>query len=318
MSALSRRRTRTVLASAADARYGRWLLNLVGSVQRTSDGLFDLMIVYDLGLTRFQRRLLDSARGVQVRHVPPFVPHWRGGRTWKTWIWTHTEAETILWLDAGTTVIRPLVPLLDGIEQRGYFVVSTGVPNGPSTPSDYYGLYGLGPDFAEQIAITAGILGFSRGSSFYTDVIEPTFEDAVLGRNLGFSEREAPRLNWGLDELERVVVRDCEIFRHEQTLLNIHFYRSTPEPHVSDLFTYGGFRSPHDAVDQVIWNHRRRGDYRFLPSVRYVGAAALLGLPWGAGVYLRELANRYRWLLRPSFHARVARRLLAATGLARR
>jgi hypothetical protein len=52
--------------------------------------------------------------------------------------------------------------------------------------------------------------------------------------------------------------------------------------------------------------------------VRYVGAAALLGLPWGAGVYLRELANRYRWLLRPSFHARVARRLLAATGLARR
>jgi hypothetical protein len=314
MSSASRVGAGSVLVSAADARYGKWLLNLVGSVQRRSD-LFDAIVVYDLGLSRFQRRLLEGARGVQVREVPPFVPHWRGGRTWKTWIWTHTDAETIVWLDAGITVLRPLTDFLDGVARRGYFVVSTGVANGPSTPSDYYSLYGLTPDFANEIAVTAGILAFSRSSSFYSDVIEPSFQDAILGRNLGFSPHEVSRLNWGLDELEQVVVRDCEIFRHEQTVLNIHFYRSTPHPHVSDLFEYGGFRTPHDHPNQAIWNHRRRGDYRFLPRVRYQPLSALVGIPWGTAVCARHLTVQYRWLLRPSFHASVGRRLLAATGL---
>src|ERR1700756_1121768 len=73
------------IVSAADARYGKWLINLVGSVQRKSR-LSPKIALYDLGLPPFQRRLLDGAEGVDVLEVPPFVPHWRRGRTWKTWI----------------------------------------------------------------------------------------------------------------------------------------------------------------------------------------------------------------------------------------
>ena len=305
---------RTAVASAADARYGKWLINLVGSIQRKSD-IFDGIVVYDLGLTPFQRRLLDGAHGVEVRTVPAFVPHWRGGRTWKTWIWTHLEADTIVWLDAGVTVLQRLTDVLEQTRDRGYFVVSTEVSAGESIPADYFSLYDLSPEFGDHVSITAGILAYQRNSSFYGGVIEPTFEDSMLGRNLGFSESEVDKLNWGLDELERVIVRDCPLFRHEQTLLNIHFYASTPGPYVNDLHKYGGFMSPHDHPEQVIWNHRRRGDYRFLPRVRYGRRAALAGLAWGTAVYLQGRARHYRWLLRPAVYAHLGRRLLATRRL---
>jgi len=297
------------LVSAADARYGKWLINLVGSVQRKS-GLSPKITVYDLGLTTFQRRLLDGAAGVDVLEVPPFVPHWRQGRTWKTWIWTHAEADTIIWLDAGVTVLRPLTDFIEQTAERGYFVVSTGVSADKSTPTDYYDLYELPSEFGRRDSITAGILAFERDSPFYENVIEPTFEDAIAGRNLGFSESEVSTLNWGLDKLDRVIVRDCPLFRHEQTTLNIHFYSSIAEPFVNDLYKYGGWLSPHDNPEQVIWNHRRRGDYRYLPRVRYEPRAAVTGIPWGTSVYLMGRWRHYRWLFRPSVHARLMRRLL--------
>jgi hypothetical protein len=298
------------LASAADARYGKWLINLIGSVQRTSD-LFDRMVVYDLGLTRFQRRLLENVRGVEVAEVPPFVPHWRQGRTWKTWIWTHLDADTIVWLDAGITVLKPLTDFLTQSDERGYFVVSQGVAAGLSTPTDYYDLYGLSPSFANEISIASGILAFRRDSAFYADVITPTFDDAALGRNLGFSAGEVAKLNHGLDALDEVIIRECPLFRYDQSLLTIHFYRSTTDPYVNDLYKYGGWRSPHDHPEQVIWSHRRSGDMRFLPQVRYRRMTALVAIPWGASVYGRRLARRYFWLLRPSAYAHVARRLLS-------
>lgn len=302
----------SAVVSAADARFGRFLLNLLGSIRRRSD-IFDEVIVYDLGMTRFQRRLLDGVRGVQVREVPPFVPHWRQGRTWKTWIWTHVEADAVVWLDAGITVLRPLDDFLRQIEERGYFVVSQGVPNRDCIPSDYYELYDLPHTFDEEPTIAAGILGFATDSEFYRRVIVPTFDDAVLGRSLGFSASEVPKLNKGLDYMPDVIVRDCPLFRYDQTILGINFYKSVPDPHVNDLYKYGGWRSTREHPEQVIWSHRRRGDFRFLPWVPYRLPTALVGIPWGIGVYLRMLFLNYRWLLRPSFHLHVVRRLAART-----
>lgn len=306
----------TALASAADARYGTWLLNLLGSVKRRSD-LFDRIVVYDLGLTAFQRRLLDGVRGVEVCEVPPFVPHWRQGRTWKTWIWTHLDADALVWLDAGITVLRPLTNFLEQIEERGYFVVSQGVENRECIPSDYYRLYDLPPSIGDKVIIASGILGFATTGDFYSRVIVPTYDDAVLGRTLGFSASEAPKLNRGLDRLDQLVIRDCPLFRHEQTVLSIHFYSSIADPHVDDLDRFGGWRSPRDHPEQVIWSHRRRGDLRFLPRVPYRTTVALVGIAWGAWRYLRAAARSHRWVLRPSVYAHLVRRLIGPNGLFR-
>src|SRR5205823_1248934 len=112
-------------------------------------------------------RLVRAIQGAELRTVPPFVPHWREGRTWKTWIWTHVDCERLLWLDAGLTVLRPLDALLAQIEERDYVVVSQGHPVADSIPADYYDRYGFPRDVGSRMSIAAGVIGFRVGSSFY-------------------------------------------------------------------------------------------------------------------------------------------------------
>src|SRR4051794_15401471 len=124
----------TLFVSGADERFGFHLLNLIGSVKRNSD-IFDGMVVYDLGLSADQRRLIDAIPGVSVETVPPFVPHWAAGFTWRMWVFTHLEADVIFWLDAGATVLRSLAEPLAQVRERGYFVVGQGHPVRPMIPS---------------------------------------------------------------------------------------------------------------------------------------------------------------------------------------
>jgi hypothetical protein len=289
----------TLFVSGADERYGLHLLNLVGSVKANSD-IFDGIVVYDLGLSARQSRLIRSIRGVEVRTVPPFVPHWSEGRTWKTWIWTHLEADRIFWLDAGATVLRSLEEPLAQVEQRGYFVVSQGHEVRRTVPSEYIELYGLTDDLLRRNSVAAGILAFATAGPFYERVIVPTFEDAVLGRSRGFSATEAVRLNRGLDHTDDVVIRDCSHFRHEQTLLSIRLYTAFDEPWVNDLDKYGGWQTPDDHPDQLIWSHRRRGDYRHLWRVPYTWRAVPGAWAFTAVTRARSLRRHHAWKLKPA------------------
>ena len=291
------------LATGADSRYGAYLLNLLGSVKANSD-VFDRIVAFDLGLTRFQRRLLDGVRRVEVSEVPPFVPHWRQGRTWKTWVWTHVESDVLFWLDAGLTVLRPLTEPIEQVVSRGYFCVSQSRPMRDCIPSDYLERFGITDGEAEGVAIAAGILGFRRDGPFYENVVVPTFEDACRGLSLGYSPAEADALNIGMDRLESPPLRDCPVFRHEQTLLGIHFYRWAREPVVNDVYKYGGWLSPHDHPEQLIWSHRRRGDFRYLPRVPYDYRRWLPGKAWGALFFARWWRRRHGWLFRPSTYIR--------------
>src|SRR5438045_3403327 len=128
--------------SGASERYGLWLLNMVGSVQ-TNSPIFDRIVLFDLGLSPRQRRLVRAIQGAELRTVPPFVPHWREGRTWKTWIWTHVDCERLLWLDAGLTVLRPLDALLAQIEERDSVVLSQPNPVADRIPADVSDPYRL-------------------------------------------------------------------------------------------------------------------------------------------------------------------------------
>src|SRR5262249_36458191 len=159
--------------------------------------VFDRIVVYDLGLTPFQRRVLGGGRGGEPRTGPAVVLHWRRGPNRKTSSSTPPEGQSLVLLAARPTavgpplylfppVLGPLDAFFAGVRERGYFVVSQGALNGESTPSDYYALYGLGLDFAESVSIAAGILAFDTGSRFYRDVIMSTYEDALRGRTLGF------------------------------------------------------------------------------------------------------------------------------------
>jgi hypothetical protein len=302
----------TVLASAADRRYGWWLLNLMGSVHANTRGTFDAIVLYDLGLSRFQRRLAASIRGVELRSVPPFTAHWSQGFTWKPWIWTNLDAETVVYLDAGVTVLRRLDAVVADIHERGYFVVSQGRPLGEIVPADYYELYDIPREWGDRPYVAAGILGFRTDHAFYRDVLVRTFEDCLLGRSIGFSAAEAQTLNFGLHRAAEAVIRDAAKFRHDQTILNIRLFKAVPEPVVADLDQFGGFRSPRDHPKQVIWNHRRRGDFRHLASVPYRLPAGLVGTPFGHAFRARWWLRQHRWLFRPSTYVGKLRRIIAA------
>jgi hypothetical protein len=253
----------TALATGADERYGYQLVNLLGSVRANSD-VFDEIVAFDLGLSPHQRRLLEDVDGIAIRSVPAFVPHWREGRTWKTWIWTNVAADRLVWLDAGVTVLRPLDRALCDIDERGYFVVSQGHPVGESIPSDYYTLYDFPRRLAGRDSIAAGILGFRVGSEFYDRVILPAHEDAVRGLSIGFSRSDLGGRNSGLDHGVEPPLRDCTHFRWDQTILNLRFYLAVTDPVVADLDEYAGWRSSHDHPQQVIWSHRRTGNMAYL------------------------------------------------------
>ena len=277
-----------VLASAADARYGYQLVNLVGSVRTNSD-VFDEIVVFDLGLEPGQRRLLADVPGITIRAVPELVP--REGRTWKTWIWTHLDAGVLCWLDAGTTVLRSLRPALDAAEDRGYFVVSQGHPLADSIPSDYYELYDFPRELGSRDAVAAGILAFRRRSEFYERVIVPTHDDAARGRSRGFSPGELHR-NAGIDRTAEPPVRDCPHFRWDQTIFNLRLYLGVEEPVVAGLDEYAGWRSARDHPRQVIWSHRRTGDLPYLSRA----PASLRGRTLGLVARARWWRKRHeRW-----------------------
>jgi hypothetical protein len=129
--------------------------------------------------------------------------------------------------------------------------------------------------------ISAGILGFAKRSEFFERVIVPTYEDNLIGRNLGFSVGEVDRLNRGINRQDPVIIRDAEFFRPGQTVPNIHFYKNIADPVVSDLNKYAGWRSSHDHPEQMIWHHRRQGNLPYLARA----PASLRG---------RVAASRYR------------------------
>ena len=294
----------SVLATAADARYGLQLVNLLGSVRANSD-IFDEIVVFDLGLDGLQRRLLEDVPRTSIGTVPPFVPHWRQGRTWKTWIWTHVDAERLFWLDAGTTVLRSLDSALRQVDELGYFVVSQGHPVGDCIPADYYDLFDFPRELAERETIAAGILAFRPGSDFYDRVIVRAHEDAINGFSLGFSPADIPGRNAGLDHTDAPTSRDCLYFRWDQTVLNIRFYLGVSEPLIADLDEYAGWRSPHDHPRQVIWSHRRTGALHYLSRA----PRSLLGRSLGLLARIRWWRKRHERWFNPTTFLLKAKRL---------
>ena len=282
-----------VLATAADEYYGYYALNVVGSVKYNAD-VFDRIEIFDLGLSAHQRSLLEAVPGVVVREVPAFSPHWAQCFTWKPWAWMQIDADRVFWLDAGATVLRSLSAALEQIGDLGYFLVSQGNELRDIVPPDYFAEYALPEQFAERPYVAAGILGFRPGGEFFRNVLVPTYEDCLSGRNLGFSPDDVVWKNRGFGRMDTPPIRNCRHFRWDQTLLNIHLARTLPDATVAAQDEYAGLRSPHEHPNQVIWAHRRRGSMRYLKRIPYA-TGRWRRRAWGAWwqlIWWRKLNER--------------------------
>ena len=127
--------------TASDSKYFNNLLNLIGSIHETNYKNLGEIAVFDLGLTKDQIEQLkkidkisvikieltnpDLLKQFKTSHSGKMVPGWYA---WKFVILKQALElfPYALWIDAGTTILRPLDNLFKYIQQSGYFLCTMG------------------------------------------------------------------------------------------------------------------------------------------------------------------------------------------------
>ena len=112
-----------LIVTGASVSFSQSLLALLGSLTLNWPE-HPPVLVYDLGLDEQILGTLHENQ-IQVRKVPPFVPHWRKHFTWKVWCWNDAPARDVFWLDAGVVVLHPLDDVFMAIDKIGYFITPT-------------------------------------------------------------------------------------------------------------------------------------------------------------------------------------------------
>lgn len=130
------------ICTAVNARYYHpYLLNLIGSIHKTNYDDLAEIAVFDLGLLPEQRAALLTIDKVAVYDIDkvhpdilkPFITdrvgNWVPG--WYAWKYVAIKQALdkfpyVLWLDAGSTILRPLDDLFAYIKEHGYFLGTIG------------------------------------------------------------------------------------------------------------------------------------------------------------------------------------------------
>jgi hypothetical protein len=253
---MSKNKEKTIVTASSDE-YFPWLLNLIGSIQANYPN-YPKIVVYDLGLRAAFLRELKSVENVEVRKIAKFASFWRSCYTWKLYALLDAPGELIYYLDAGSEVLKPLDEVFNIIDSAGYFCVDNKFLLEKAylkeiIPPDLLKRLSLDRDFpGERFYFSAGNFGYKKNTLSHESIKE-AFDLAKEGWTLGFSKDEIYR-SVGTDRT--TVIRDCKIFRHDQTLLNTVFYKN-----LGDLRLYSGdkycgnLKNMHP--DQLIWNCRR-------------------------------------------------------------
>jgi hypothetical protein len=125
--------------TASDAKYFPHLVQLIGSIHYSNYNDLGEILVFDLGMPAQQIAFLKTIEKVSIRSVElvhpnllkpvfagtKFVPGWYA---WKPVVIKQTLDihPYCLWVDAGTTIFKPLNHLFEYINQTGYFLCTIG------------------------------------------------------------------------------------------------------------------------------------------------------------------------------------------------
>jgi hypothetical protein len=124
-----------VIVTGASSHYFDPLLTLLTTTLEVSAAPIDGIVVWDLGLRRSQRSVLDSLDDVEVAALParrrwPYAdwadpPRLRESYAFKPFVLLRTgfPGDTLLWLDAGVAVLGDLTPVFEMTERDGVFLV---------------------------------------------------------------------------------------------------------------------------------------------------------------------------------------------------
>lgn len=130
------------ICTPANDDYFDCLLNLIGSIHKANFDSLEIILVFDLGLSAPQKLILNSIEKIKVCQVKKTHPDiltffalpsnkrilgWFG---WKPVVIMQALQEEgcpyVIYLDAGTTVLKTLDDLAEHIATQGYFLATTG------------------------------------------------------------------------------------------------------------------------------------------------------------------------------------------------
>ena len=128
------------IVTGANSPYFPHLLNLIGSLHKADFNSLEAIAVFDLGLTGEQRNILSTIQKVSVHDIEKTHPDVlsfftipRGGRKLGWYAWKPIAIKQaldifpyVIWLDAGTTVLKPIDDLAEYVATKGYFLATIG------------------------------------------------------------------------------------------------------------------------------------------------------------------------------------------------
>ena len=248
-----------VIITGASSAYGPALLALLGSLTLNWPE-HPPILVYDIGLDEETRSAL-ARHGVNTRRVPPFCPHWRRHFAWKIWAWNDAPARSVLWIDAGIVVLRPLAEVFDTISRLGYFLVPNGMPLAIEASEAACRGCGVTPDFRlGKGTLCGGFAGFRKDAM--GSLLEEMLRLALTEEHIAASEPG---------------------HRHDQALLSLLAHRDLHPLQSADPDIYLMDRSPRQRQEQSVWCHRlairRRDAARFASHISSGGTAFIPSAP---------------------------------------
>lgn len=220
--------------TAADKDYYKILLNLIGSIHTHNFDKLGGIAVFDIGLTEDQIKMLNAIEKVTVNKIemvhPDLLKYFKtthAGRFtpgWYAWKFVVLKQALelfpyVLWVDAGTTALKPLDDLFNYIDQTGYFLCNMGdkVDNvlthdirWGATQYVKHAFNLNAPEKAyvlDQEPLESGIIGVSRKALEY--MVMPLYE---YSKNLRLFEDDG------------TCPKGFGFGRHDQTVLSIFAY----------------------------------------------------------------------------------------------
>lgn len=206
------------LITACSNKFFPSLINLLTSIKINYPN-HPTIFVYDLGLLPNFRKEIELIKNVKILSIPHFCNHWRSCYTWKTYIFTKPLADLNFYLDAGCEVLMPLDDIFTEVNETNVFFVDQGRVFEKIIPVSFQEIFDFNNFKSEENVFAAGIIGF-KNDFIINEIFNKVFQAAKAGLTLGFSLKDKWR-NKGKDK--NIFIRDCELFRHDLTLLNIFF-----------------------------------------------------------------------------------------------
>ncbi|MDD2757950.1 MAG: hypothetical protein PHD72_01060 [Patescibacteria group bacterium] len=238
------------IITSASNKFFPSVINLLSSIKLIYPN-HPTIFVYDLGLLPIFRRELESVDNVKVVKMPEFCHHWRGCYTWKAYIFAHPLARLNFYLDAGCQVLRSLDEVFSVIEQEDVLLIDQEQLFKKIVPTSYKSIFDLDERYDGLTVVHAGIIGF-KNTPRISEIFKKIYDSARAGLALGFSPNDQWR-NKGKDK--NIFSRDCEIFRHDMTLVNIFFRKYfNNEVKIQPLDLYHGENNR--SSEQYIWQLR--------------------------------------------------------------